>query len=265
MNQLRDYTGKQLQNALHLLKQYHSASNEEVLHQLRVSLKKLKAVLDYLLILHPKKVKPLRKKIQLVFHASGTLREAQLRFLWLRKKQFHYLLKYASLEKKIKEEVELFVLQKEDYFKQLSTIENESDKYLKKIKEDDLLNYALDLKQQLEQQLLVMIQNDWHALRKLIKQYLYVHHWLSEKDKLKVLTVTAYQKMDQLQEKIGLWHDAIDLLQWLTDQQFFLSKDKSVSTQFNKAFVLVKKDIEAKEKEVMNQLKTIKSRSTRNN
>ena len=41
MNQLKDYTDKQLQTALHLLKQYCTAPKQEVLHQLRVSLKKL--------------------------------------------------------------------------------------------------------------------------------------------------------------------------------------------------------------------------------
>jgi CHAD domain-containing protein len=258
MNQLKGYTGKQLQNALHLLKQYHSASNEEVLHQLRVSLKKLKAVLDYLLILHPKKIKPLRKKLQIVFHAAGDLREAQLRLLWLKEKQFQYLITDISFDKKIKEEEEQFAIQKDDYLKLLSTVENEIDKYLKKIKEGDLLDYALELKQKLEQQLLLIIQKDWHVLRKLIKQLLYAHHWLAEKDKLKVLTVTAFQRMDGMQEKIGLWHDAVDLLQWLTDGQFFLSKDKAVKQQFNKAFTLVKKDIEVKEKAVLKQLQEIK-------
>jgi CHAD domain-containing protein len=258
MSQLKDYTDKQLQTALQLLKQYNSASNEEVLHQLRVSLKKLKAAVDYLRTLHPKKIKSLRKKVQVVFHSAGALREAELRLKWLEGKRFNFLIAEAQLEQKLKEEQELFFTQKEIYRKLLATVDEELNKYLKETEESALLHYALEVKQKLVQQLPVALQQDWHALRKLIKQLLYAHHWLSAKDKLKVLTVTAFQKMDQLQENIGAWHDAVDLLQWLTDEQFFLSKDKAVKQQFNKAFALVQKEIEAKEKAVLKKLQEIK-------
>lgn len=262
MNQLKDYTEKQLQTALHLLKQYCTAPKQEVLHQLRVSLKKLKAVLDYLHSVHPKKIKSLRKKVQLVFHAAGDLREAQLRLKWLKSKRCYQLIKFSSFDQKIQEEEEQFIAQSEEYCKLLSTVHEELSKYSKKIKDSDSLEYALKLKQKLDGLLLLIAQKDWHELRKLIKQLIYAHHWLAEKNKLKVLAVLPFQKMDHLQEAIGVWHDAVDLLQWLTDQQFFLSKDKSVTMQFNKAFALVKKDMEAKEKEVVKLLRTIKSRST---
>lgn len=257
MSELRVYAEKQMNSALQLLEQYNSASDAEVLHQLRVSLKKVKAVLDYLRTLHPKKIKSLRKKLQLVFHAAGSVREAQLRLKWLKGKRFHYLIQYAAFDQKIKEEEELFVTQKKDHLKKLRSICDELAEYLKEVDADALLQYSAALKEQLEKQLPTVAKNEWHALRKLVKQLLYAHHWFTEKDKLKVLTVAAYQKLDQLQEKIGVWHDAVDLLQWLTDEQFFLSKDKSVKQQFNKAFALVEKDIELKEKVVVKQLQTI--------
>ncbi len=256
MSEIRVYAEKQMHAALHLLEQYNSASDEEVLHQLRVSLKKVKAVLDYLRTLHPKKIKSLRKKLQLVFHAAGSLREAQLRFKWLKEKRFLFLIQHATLDQKIKEEEELFVAQKKDHLKKLRSICGDLAEYLKEVDADALLQYSTGLKEQLEKQLQIIAKDDWHALRKLVKQLLYAHHWLTEKDKLKVLTVEAYQKLDQLQENIGVWHDAVDLLQWLTDGQFFLSKDKSVKQQFNKAFAQVQKDIEVKERIVVKQLQT---------
>lgn len=257
MSEIRVYAEKQMSSALHLLEQYISCSDPEVLHQLRVSLKKIKAVLDYLLTLHPKKIKSLRRKLQLVFHAAGFLREAQLRLKWLKAKRFPFLIQYAALDQKIKEEEELFVFQKQDHLKKLRSVCDELAEYLKEVDADALLQYASGLKQQLEKQLQIVAKNDWHALRKLSKQLLYAHHWLTEKDRLKVLTVAAYQKFDQLQEKIGVWHDAVDLLQWLTDEQFFLSKDKAVKQQFNKVFALVQKDIVVKEKIVVEQLQAI--------
>ena len=258
MTQLKDYTDKQLQTALHLLKQYCTAPKQEVLHQLRVSLKKLKAVLAYLHSIHPKKIKSFRKKVQFFFYAAGDLREAQLRLKWLKGKRCYHLIKFSSFDQKIREEEAQFIACSEEYCKLISTVHDELSKYLKKIKDSDSLEYALELKQKLDELLLLIVQKDWHELRKLIKQLLYAHHWLSDKDKLKVLTVLAYQKLDHQQEIIGVWHDAVDLLQWLTDQQFFLSKDRSVSLQFNKAFALVKKDMEEKEKEVMKELKNNK-------
>lgn len=264
MSEIRVYAEKQMNSALHLLEQYNSASDEEVLHQLRVSLKKVKAVLDYLRTLHPKKIKSLRKKLQLVFHAAGSLREAQLRLKWLKEKGFLFLIQHATLDQKIKEEEELFFAQKQDHSESLASIHDELNKYLKKVDADALLQYASELKDQLEKQLQIVAKNDWHALRKLIKQLLYAHHWLTEKDKLKVLTVEAYQKFDQLQENIGVWHDAVDLLQWLIDEQFSLSNDQSVKQQFNEAVALVQADIEVKEEIVMKQLETLNSLSTKN-
>lgn len=258
MSELRVYVEKQTSSALHLLEQYNSASDGEVLHQLRVSLKKVKAVLDYLRTLHPKKIKSLRKKLQIVFHAAGYLREAQLRFKWLKGKRFLFLIQHASLEQKIKEQEEFFVTQKQDHLKKLQLINDKLDEYLKETSGEALLQYALKLKEEFEETLPVAEKEDWHELRKLSKQLLYAHHWITEQDKLKVLTVSAYKKLDQLQEKIGVWHDAVDLLQWLTDGQFFLSKDKAVKEQFNKAFALVQKDIEVKEKSVLKQLQEIK-------
>ncbi|MEJ8818989.1 CHAD domain-containing protein [Lacibacter sp. H407] len=255
---VREYSEKQISSALHLLEQYNTASNEEVLHQLRVSLKKIKAVLDHLRTLHPKKIKSTRKKLQLVFHAAGSLREAQLRLKWLAEKKLLLLIRHSSFDQKIKEEEELFVTNKHGHLKKLKSVSEEIDKYLKKVEEEDLLRYALELKAKLQEQLPIVLKDNWHALRKLIKQLLYAYHWLTEQDKLKVLTVTAYKRLDMLQENIGIWHDVVDLQQWLTDGQFFLSKEKSVKQQFNKAFALVQKDIEVKEKVVMKQLQAIK-------
>ena len=264
MSKISEYAEKQMGSALHLLEQYNSASNDEVLHQLRVSLKKVKAVLDYLRTLHPKKIKSLRKRLRFVFQAAGFIREAQLRLKWLKENGFLFLIQYATLDQKIKEEEELFFAQKQNHSASLAYIDEELKKYLKEVDADALLKYALKLKEQLEKQLQIVTKNDWHALRKLSKQLLYAHHWLTEKDKLKVLTVEAYQKLDQLQEKIGVWHDAVDLLQWLIDGQFSLSNDKSVNHQFKKAFALVEADIEVKEKIVTKQLETFNSQSAKN-
>lgn len=263
MSEIREYANKQIGSALYLLEQYTTAPNEEVLHQLRVSLKKVKAVLDYLRTLHPKKIGSLRKKLQLVFHAVGSVREAQLRLKWLKEKRVNYLIKYAALDQKMKEEEELLFTQAKDHCKNLRTVRDKLDKYLKDVEGAFLLKYTVGLKEELAHQILSIEKKDWHELRKLIKQLLYALHWVTESHELKLLSVAEYKKLDLLQEKIGVWHDAIDLLQWLTDEQFILSKDALVKKQFAKVFALAQKDIEVKEKAVAKQLQIIKKSATK--
>jgi CHAD domain-containing protein len=258
MSEIGEYANKQISSAIHLLEQYTTASNEDVLHQLRVCLKKVKAVLDYLRTLHPKKIRSLRKKLQVVFHAVGSVREAQLRLKWLKGKRVNYLIQQSDLDHKIKEEEELLFTQKEGHCKKLRTVRDELDRYLKEVEETALLEYAFGLKEELAVQITNIEKKDWHELRKLIKQLLYAQHWIKESHKLKLLSVSDYKKIDQLQETIGVWHDAVDLLLWLTAEQLFLSRNALLEKQFARVFAQVQKDIEMKEKAVIKQLQTIK-------
>jgi CHAD domain-containing protein len=258
MSEIREYASKQLKTALRLLKQYNSASNEEVLHQLRVSLKKLKAVLVYLRTLHHKKVKSLRNKLQLVFHAAGSLREAQLRLRWLKESEFIFLIQHNETDQKAGVEEELFIEQTDNNYKKLKSIGEKLSKQLKEVKEDDIFQYAIKLKSQIAEQVKNIEKQDWHELRRLIKQLLYGWHWITKSHQPKLLTVVEYKKLDGLQERIGDWNDAVDLLQWLTGGQFFLSKDSLVELQFNKAFEIAKNNIAVQEKIVLQLLQTIK-------
>ena len=258
MSEIREYANKQLKTALRLLKQYNSASNEEVLHQLRVSLKKLKAVLVYLRTLHHKKTKSLRNKLQPVFHAAGSLREAQLRLRWLKENEFIFLIQHNETDQKAGVEEELFIEQTDNNYKKLKSIDEKLSKQLKEVKEDDIFQYAIKLKSQIAEQVKNIEKQDWHELRKLIKQLLYGWHWITKSHQLKLLTVVEYKKLDGLQERIGDWNDAVDLLQWLTGGQFFLSKDNLVELQFNKAFEIAKNNIAVQEKIVLQLLQTIR-------
>ena len=83
MNQLKEYTDKQLQTAIQLLETFTPGADEEIIHQLRVALKKIKAVRLFISTLHPAKAKQIRKKLQLIFRSAGSIREAQLQLQWL--------------------------------------------------------------------------------------------------------------------------------------------------------------------------------------
>jgi CHAD domain-containing protein len=257
MNQLKEYTRKQLQIAVHSLNEFTVGAEEEVLHRLRVSLKKLKAVLQVLAVQHPKKIKQIRRRLQVIFHASGSVREAQIRQNWLTKEQYHYLQAAAALEQKIAEEEFVFFQEVGNYQHTLKAIQHELDPLLNEVNAAMLLDDAQGKKETLEQLLPVVTTNDWHDLRKLIKQLMYAQNWLTEQDKLNVLTVLFYHTLDHLQEQIGIWHDLIDMQQWLLDEQFFLSKEVDVKKQSTKAADQLKKHTTLQEQAVLRLLLAI--------
>ncbi len=258
MSELKAYTGKQLQTAIEMLQAFTPGADAEIIHQLRVSLKKIKAVLVFLSTLHPEKAKKIRKKVQVVFRAAGSVREAQLQLQWLRKKRYVHLIEAAQLEQKISEDEALLQLHKEHYQDLLASVAEDLRKLVRKVKQERVTDYAEKLKETLQQQLQHAVKEEWHALRKLIKQMLYAHHWLSEQEKLKIMPVLSYHVFDQLQEQIGAWHDMVDLQQWLTDQQFFLQHEPSVKQQGTKASAQLQTTLLLQEQAVLRQLLAIK-------
>ena len=258
MNQLKEYTDKQLQTAIQLLETFTPGADEEIIHQLRVSLKKIKAVRLFISTLHPAKAKQIRKKLKLIFRAAGSIREAQLQLQWLKKKRYLHLIEAASLAQRITEDEELFLQQKELFLTLLTSIREDVLKQIHKVKASVVTEYAVKLKAALYEQVNHVVKDDWHELRKLSKQLLYAYHWIGEQDKLKVMTVLSYHTMDQLQEEIGMWHDLVDMQQWLLDEQFFLSSDVSVKQQDNKASEQLQKDLLVQEQAVLRQLLVIR-------
>jgi CHAD domain-containing protein len=263
MDQLKEYTGKQFQIARDALSEFTVGADAEILHRLRVSLKKIKAVLQVLSVQHPKKIKQIRKQLQVIFHASGSVREAQIRQNWLITKQYHRLKAAAALEQKIAEEELVLFQETENYQQTLTAIEREIDPLLHKMNAATLRDDALSKKDLLEQQLTAATTEEWHDLRKLIKQLIYAQNWLTEKDRLKVLTVLFYHTLDHLQEQIGTWHDLIDMQQWLLDEQFFLSQDPAVKQQSTKAAVQLQKHTILQEQAVLQLLSAINKPSKR--
>ena len=75
---------------------------------------------------------------------------------------------------------------------------------------------------------------------------------------------TLNDVIDQLQEQIGIWHDLVDLQQWILDEQFFLSKDSSVKHQDSKAVEQLQKNLLVQEQAVLRQLLVIKKTANQN-
>ncbi|WP_164972640.1 CHAD domain-containing protein [Lacibacter luteus] len=235
MNILQQYTVKQLDTATKLLKEYAVEKDPETLHQLRVALKKIKAVLHYLRSETSWNSKKSKQLLQLLFRAAGTVREMHLRSNWLQQNNYSALAAAAQLQQKIKEEESVFVDRAAEWEGILVKLQTKLEKLTSDTKHEQLLKYIPALKEQVGQFSFATSNEGWHEYRKQVKQLLYAQHWLTEKEKLQLLPVNESKRLDTLQEKIGNWHDMIDMFDWLQEQQFYLSKDKLLHSEYNRA------------------------------
>lgn len=265
MNMLKEYAARQMDAAVDWLDRYAQTKDEEALHQLRVSLKKGRAVLNYFeeQQLHEKKIRKLKKQLRSIFREAGFIREAQLRIQWLKKKRYGLLLQHSSLVNNLQLYTDNFLNNAAKSKKAFQKIRKDLVELCKEVEDAAVLSYAKGLKQTVYSSLKSVTQANWHELRKSVKQLLYSGHWLQEKEKIKILTVKEHTYLDLLQEAIGNWHDADDLKTWLSDEQFFLHGDAKVKLQFNRCWEKLLKETGEKEKLVEKLLKNKKQGSTR--
>lgn len=253
MNLLKEYAATQMGNAVQELKVYATSGDEEALHQLRVVLKKCRAVMHYLMqekSNEKKKIRKLKRKIRNIFHTAGVIRAAQLRIQWMKKHRYPLLIQASGLKEDLLYYEELFKDAAKKNLNILAKVKKELIEYCSASDEATVFQYAMTLKQSLQYARTHLQQSHWHEHRKTIKQLLYAYNWQLEKTKIKLLTVKEHAYFDQLQDNIGLWHDAEDLKTWVSDQQFFLNENKKVKLQFNQCWGKLMKEIKVKEMNV---------------
>jgi CHAD domain-containing protein len=235
VNGLHSYLQKQSESALAQLHAFQQTADAEAMHQFRVSLKKIHAGVVYLQSRFPR-IKKQKKRIKTVFRAGGLIREQQLRLQWLRRHRLHLLAATAGLEGKL-------VLHQDQFTSELPASKKELKKAFSNlladaemVRKQELLHYVVDLKASVLLLLQKSHAEDWHELRKQIKQLLYAVHWLEPEEQLRLLRITQLKYLDKLQEAIGAWHDLVDLKQWLTDELFFLHEHPNVRKAFGRCW-----------------------------
>lgn len=215
-------------NILRHLHEFETSVSETGLHNFRVELKKLQALLRFLQEVYGKQeVKKIRKAVDTVFHEAGSLREQQLLLLWLHKN------KLGKLEKEYTDQHPLpeisGALQKilKTIRKKLSTVLEQNRKLVAATTQSIPEEYSVKLKHRIEKRLSQKpAEAEWHELRKLLKQWLYSVNWI-EKQRSTSLS-RFYRFSDQLQETIGNWHDAIHVHITLLTMKGHLPKDPKV-------------------------------------
>lgn len=267
MNLLKEYAVTQMEIAAHNLCAYTQTGDEEVLHQLRVALKKCRAVMHYFIQerVHENKVRKLKKQLRIIFHTAGLIRLTQLRMQWVKGNRYRILLQNSSLENDLSFYTRRFEDDSRENIKILSAVKTKLVHHCSAADAASVLQYAMALKQSVQSFLKNLQQPCWHELRKAIKQLLYAYNWQLEKEKIKLLTVKEYSYFDELQHTIGIWHDAEDIKIWLSDEQFFLHDNEKVRHQFNLCWAKLMNQIKEKEKlveKLLNNKKPGRSRAS---
>lgn len=255
MSEIRAYTKKQINSALDLMELYKINSSEEALHKLRVSLKKIKAVLQFLQTIHPSKTKKIKHSLRPLFTEAGAVRELRLRINWLQKKHYTKLIESGQLLKKLEKKEGLFRADTDKWEKILIRSQKKLTKLTKKEHQHEIHFYVLSLKISVEETP-PKKATDWHEYRKLIKHLLYTLHWLSDAERLNLLSVRMYKHFDKLQEAIGFWHDTEDRALRLNDEQFCRHNDVNVKQEFKRCGEKIKIEKEQAKKKVLLLLKT---------
>lgn len=257
MNLLKKYTSGQMDAAIDWLNRYAQTSDEEALHQFRVNLKKIHAVMQYFREkeIHSKKIKQLKRKEKEIFSDAGFIRDAGIRIQWLTKNHYYLLLKASSLETNHLLYCRFFSDKTKENKSSLKKIKEQLVLFCDEEKAASVFSYSEQLKEDIFKTINSAEKENWHHLRKQIKQLLYAYHWNRKEDQLKLLKVNELHYFDQLQDAIGAWHDAENLKEWFSNEQFFLSENVQVKNQFRFAWKKLLAEIEQKEKTINQLLK----------
>lgn len=248
-NPFQAYYSQRLKNVFNKLHDFDLNGDETSLHDFRVEMKKLRAVIKFLRTIYPKqKLKKAAQKVRAIFQEAGEIREYQLLQQWIAKNELasfdqHYLPQSKLLD--ITDEFR----KRASYTKQvLKEMVEEVGKHVDATKQILAEQYVVDLHAQIEKNINGQPGTvDWHELRKLIKQWMYAVNWIEAEDNRTENDLSFYNKM---QEAIGRWHDAEVIMDTLYQKQIYLSQDIKVQKDFTKASSKINQSIRYREKQV---------------
>ena len=239
---------KQVFNLLH---NFDSSMSETDLHDFRVELKKMRAIIKFLSKIYSKqKLKKSARLLDNIFQQAGDIREYQLLLQWLDKNEMVFLKSQCFTEHRMLEmiryfqqQTHLFKLELKELIDQLSDLVTSTNSILSE-------QYATDLFAQINKMISKdCTVNQWHDLRKRIKQWQYASNWVEEKDWN--LEKAYFQK---LQEAIGNWHNLETIQQYLATLSKTHSNQIDVLMELTKANQVLEKSNKIKKREVQELL-----------
>lgn len=207
MKQLKAYANKQFKSLADDLESYRHLQDTEVLHKIRVEIKKIKVVLN-LINYSVKKFKGHQHFIpfRTIFRKAGAIRQPEVLYKLLllyqvggvTDGQIPRSTKLDKLSKAFQKEVPLFI---ESEKKQREKIK----KYFDQVSKDNARKYVKKKRRELEQLLFPTFnKTSLHRARKICKEVVYLH-WVDNRPKPDPF-------FNEVENMIGKWHDKQVLL-----------------------------------------------------
>jgi CHAD domain-containing protein len=206
-----DFFIGQHQKAENDLENYFHDPDMEILHEFRVELKKMRAVIFQMeQLTDSKKVKKAHRQIRHIFHKAGQIRELQLESVWLHRHRKFDLLRFMEYDKDIKKADRSFHLEVPEMLHSFKKIRKWLEKIFPEVTEQKSDLYITEKWQgTLRAVMAVKTESVWHETRKEIKQLLYARNWIPEAIVLSHQVNGIFLALDNLQSLIGQWHDLI--------------------------------------------------------
>jgi len=250
---LEKYFTLRVKNLFNHLHDFELNGDEVSLHDLRVEMKKLRAIIKFLRNIYPdQKLKKPTHLLRNIFQEAGYIRELQIILQWLQKNEYNVIAKIYYPQEKLKAMIEDFQKSTHRLKEDCKEITETVAVFVHRTNEILAEQYFVDLNAQVEKLCRRNLpQTEWHELRKLIKQRIYAYNWVHHETENDDPHFAYYHK---LQEAIGLWHDMEFIKENLAQKQVYLSQDIEVQKDLNLAWNKLSGSLKYREKHVEEML-----------
>ncbi len=244
---LEKYFSQRVKNLFNHLHDFELTGDEVSLHDLRVEMKKLRAIIKFLRNIYSKtRIKKPAHVLRAIFLQAGEIREYQIILQWLQKNNFNMIEQVYFPADQLKNMITEFQKNTEHLKEEFNKIIESITLFIENTNEILAEQYFVDLNAQLEQLCNKDLpETEWHELRKLIKQRIYAYNWISrEKED------PNFPFYHKLQETIGFWHDLVIIKDAFSAQQVYLSQDIEVQKDFTLAWEKLTVSLKQREKQI---------------
>jgi CHAD domain-containing protein len=250
---LQKYFDQRVKNLFNYLHDFDLNRDDVSLHEFRVEMKKLRSVIKFLKEIYPKqKLKKPAHALSNIFHAAGEIRQYQLLQQWFWKNRFFVIENSYFPQNELQLLINNFHERLPEYKTDLKKVVTEVEKFIRRTSEILSKQYLIKLQTQLNKLCQKDLPvNNWHELRKTIKQWMYATNWMQQVEENNNDTFSYYNK---LQEIIGEWHDFILLKDAISQKQIYLSQNLEVQKELAPAWKKLSSAIKRKEKQIEKML-----------
>lgn len=250
---LEKYFAQRVKNLFNNLHDFELKGDDVSMHDFRVEMKKLRAMVKFFKQVYPKqKIKKAAHTLHAIFQEAGEIREFQILEQWLQKNQLKAIEKVYFPPERLKVMIQAFRLNAQSIKDDLKDVIDQVGHFVHNTNEILAEQYYAELNARVAKLCRRKLNlQDWHELRKLIKQRIYAYNWVKHSHENDDPLFPYYNK---LQELIGQWHDADIIKDVFSQKQIYLSQDIDVQKDFATAWDKIVATLKQKEKQVEDML-----------